>query len=83
VQLEVSKGLVKFKSFNTEEEAKAFKLEGKRLGNVTHVNDKWWVSYSKVGEMVMDAAKETSDYYKMNVTLGMDYVIAKNWAGAH
>ena len=80
----MSRSLVDVEVFETKEEAEAYSVEGKILGDVAEgANGTYTVSYSEVGEWVVEAAKEAGEYYKLAVPLGMDYIVHKNWAGAH
>lgn len=83
-QIEVTKDLVKFKIFNTEEEAKAFKIEGKVLSSVGHAPDgRSYRAYSEVGELASKAVEEASRYYNMNIKLSAGYAVAKRWSDTH
>jgi len=83
-QFELSKSLVKFKMFATEEEAKAFKEEGKVWSDVGHAPDgRYYRAYSIVGELASKAITEAGKYYKLNVELTAGYQIGRNWANCH
>lgn len=84
IQVEVSKSLVKWKAFATKEDAVQFRNESTyALSEVVEKDGRFYIGYSIVGQFISDAAKETSDYYKMNVELKMDYAIGRNWAETH
>lgn len=81
-QLEVTKNLVKFKIFNTEEEAKAFNESywsdvGKAKGG------RFYRAYSISGELASKAVTEAGKYYKLNVELTAGYQIGRNWKECH
>lgn len=83
-QLEVTKDLVTFKKFNSEEEAKAFVCpEGKVWSEVIHNDKGYFLGYSRVGELAALAVKQSGEYYKLNVELSAGYAIGRNWAECH
>lgn len=84
-QLEVSKGLVKFKMFATKEEAQAFKAVQQEVWSDIKDSPKggFYVAYSRPGELASEAVRESGEYYKLNVELTAGYVIGKNWAMCH
>lgn len=82
-QLELSKNLVKFKLFNTEEEAKEFKKENKDWSDISHSEKGYYCAYSLVGVLASESVKEAGEYYKLNVELTAGYIINRSWAGCH
>lgn len=87
-QLEVSKDLVKFKKFSTEEKAEEWKKQyeentGKILSGVIHKGDDYFVAYSIIGETAVKAAIEAGEYYNLNVPLAAEYMVGTNWAETH
>jgi hypothetical protein len=82
-QMEVHKSLIKWKLFETEEEAKAFKAEHPTWSEVGHSDKGYYVGWCKAGELIQEAVRETSEYYKLNVTLAADYILGRNWAECH
>ena len=82
-QLELSKSLVKFKVFKTEEEAKAFRANNLDWSEVAHTDKCWYSAYSLPGVLATQAVKEAGEYYKLNVELTAGYIIHKNWFGCH
>lgn len=82
-QMEVHKSLIKWKLFATEEEAKAFKAEHPTWSEVGHSGKGHYVGWCKAGELIQEAVRETSEYYKLNVTLAADYILGRNWAECH
>lgn len=82
-QLEVSKRLVKWKLFPTEEEAKAFRKVHTDWSEVGHSAKGWYVGYCPVGVMIQEAVKEVSKHFKLNVSLSADYVLGDTWKTTH
>lgn len=82
-QLEVSKKLAKWKVFQTEAEAKQFKLDNPTWSEIGHNNRGWYIGYCKAGELVVKAVLESGRYYKLNVDLAADYIMGINWATCH
>lgn len=81
-QYEVKHGLVKYKKFNTEEDADKFQKE----------NDGWYKFHTEKGifcasSVVVGISKKavdkTSEYYKLNVPLGIDPQFGTNWKTCH
>ena len=83
-QVEVSKDLVKFKMFETEEEANDFHEEGKVWSDVgKSPKGGYYRSHTIVGELAAKAVKEAGDYYNLNVELTAGYQIGRNWKECH
>lgn len=84
-QLEVSKSLVKFKMFATEEEAAEFKSTQDIIWSDIKPSPKggFYVAYSLAGELAAKAVKQAGDYYKLNVDLTAGYMLGYNWADCH
>ncbi|MCK9530395.1 MAG: DNA polymerase [Gammaproteobacteria bacterium] len=84
-QMEVSKSLVKFKMFETEEEAQAFKDEQDVIWSDIKPSPKggWYVAYSLPGELAVKAVTEAGHYYNLNVELTAGYMVERSWAGCH
>lgn len=84
-QLELSKSMVKWKMFDTEDEAKAFKRteEGSKWSDVGHSDKGWYVGYCRAGELAVEAVKEAGEYYKLNVELTAGYILGRNWKECH
>lgn len=82
--MEVSKQLVKFKIFDTKEEAAAFSEEGKIWSDVAPAkNGKYFRGYCRAGELAVESVREAGEYYKLNVPLTAGYVIGLNWKMCH
>lgn len=82
-QMEVSKSLVKWKVFASEEEARAFKAENKGWSEIGHSAKGYFVGQCLPGTTIQEAVSEASHYYKLNVLLSADYILGRNWAECH
>lgn len=84
-QLEVSKSLVKFKTFQTKEEAQTFKDTQKEVWSDIKPNPKggFYVAYCRAGELASEAVREAGEFYKLNVPLTAGYILGRNWADCH
>jgi DNA polymerase I-like protein with 3'-5' exonuclease and polymerase domains len=83
-QYEVRRSAVKFKKFETEEEAKNFvDPEGRKWSDVIHNDKGWFRAYNRAGELAVQAVKMSGEYYKLNVELTAGYMIGTNWATCH
>lgn len=82
-QYEIRRSAVTFKKFSSEEEAKAFKEEGKLWSDVIHNDKGWFRAYNRAGELAVKAVQESGKYYKLNVELTAGYMIGTNWATCH
>lgn len=82
-QTEVSKNLVKFKMFKTEEEAKEFHKANPEWGEVAHTEKGYYCAYSLPGVLAVQSVKEAGQYYNLNVELTAGYIVHKNWFGCH
>jgi hypothetical protein len=81
-QLELSRDLVKFKMFDTKEEADAFnELYWSDTGHAP--DGRYYKAYSVVGELAQKAVKEAGQYYNLNVELTAGYSIGRNWKECH
>jgi len=82
-QLQVCPTLVELKEFDSEEEAREFIIEGKRMSDLSHVGDKVWRGYSPVGAKMSEAIALAAEYYGMRVPFDGDYQIGTNWKECH
>jgi hypothetical protein len=82
-QLELTKGLVKFKMFKTEDEAKEFRKNNPTWGEVSHTDKGYYSAYSLAGVLAVESVVEAGRYYNLNVDLSAGYIIHKNWYGCH
>ena len=84
-QLFVKKENVAFKTFETEEEAKEFvsSWEGSQLSAISQGNT-WYITLpNDISNSIEKAIKETQDLLKLNVPLGYEWIVNKNWYGCH
>lgn len=82
-QFEITPDLVKWKSFATEEDAKAFLKANKTWYGVKEAKGRFFCGYSIVGELAVQAVEEAGRVYKLNVPLGAEYALGKNWRDCH
>lgn len=83
-QLELSKSMVTWKMFETEEEAKAFKANSELVwSDVGHSERGYYVGHCRAGELAVEAVREAGEYYKLNVELTAGYILGRNWAECH
>lgn len=43
----------------------------------------WYIAHSVVGELIKKAVDMTSDRFNLNIPLGADYIVGRNWAECH
>ena len=87
-QLEVSKELVKFKTFIDKDVATEWKKvveseKGVILSDVGHVGDKYYVGHCIPGELAVKSVKMAGEYYNLNVELTAGYMLGTNWKECH
>ncbi|MNG01550.1 hypothetical protein D3C84_845380 [compost metagenome] len=84
-QLEVRQDMVKFKTFETEEQAKEFKNNQEEIWSDIKPSPKggFYVAYCRAGELAAQAVKEAGEYYKLNVELTAGYMLGRNWKDCH
>jgi hypothetical protein len=82
-QMEVHKSLIKWKRFDTEEKAKEFKKANQTWSEIGHSERGYYLGWCEAGELIQKAVRDTSTYYKLNVTLSADYILGRNWAECH
>lgn len=84
-QLIVNPDLVSFKTFDSKEEAKEFVSgwSGEQLSSVSE-GSRWYVALpNPVSTAIDEAIKKTTEELKLNVPLGFEWVVNKNWYGCH
>jgi len=84
-QLFVKKENVKFKTFLNKEEAEDFvnNWEGSQLSAISEGNT-WYVTLpNDISQCIEKAINKTQELLKLNVDLGYEYVVHKNWNGCH
>ena len=98
-QLEVSKELVKIKTFPFEkgnkeskeqakEKAKLFKKQqeektGLRFSDLGHTDSSHYVGYCLAGDLATRAVNLAGEYYKLRVDLTAGYALGRNWGQCH
>lgn len=87
-QLEVHKGLVKWRVGKSKEEMIEIKAQleaetGLQWSDVGHIGDKWYVGYCRAGELAVESVLEAGRYYGLNVDLTAGYMLGKDWASCH
>lgn len=85
VQLYINKDLVKFKTFDTEDDAKSFikNWNGEQLSAVSK-GKAWYVTLPNDVSLAIDKAiNKTEELLKLNVNLGFEYSVSNNWYGCH
>jgi hypothetical protein len=85
-QLTVKQGIIKFKTFNTKEEAKDFHKNWEGEGQLSTIKEgiKWYVALpNDVSLSIEKATKKTEDLLKLNFELSFEYDVHKNWYGCH
>ncbi len=81
--MEVSKGLIEWKVFSDEQEAKTFKKTHEGWSEVGHQGQKFFVGKSIVADLLVEAVNETTAKLKLNIPLGVEYVYGTGWHSCH
>lgn len=84
-QLFVKKDNVTFKTFETKAEAKEFvkSWEGTQLSAISEGNT-WYVTLpNDISLSIEKAIITTQELLKLNVSLGYEWIVHKNWYGCH
>ena len=86
-QLAVNPKLLSFKTFDTEEEAKIFvnenKIENYSISTISHGKKYYVCMPNDVSKAIEDGVKQASELLKLNVPLGIEWVVGKNWSQCH
>ena len=82
-QLSISRDLIKYHCFDTEEDAKACRKQGGHLMSAVGHGKKWYVAESEIAEWIEDAINEVTDMFKLNVPLAFEWNSGRNWAQCH
>lgn len=96
-QLETNKSEVKFKVFpykceESEKQAKVAAEEWKKVveeesdeiwSEPTKSAKAWYVAYCVAGDLVSRAVNETSKHFNLNIPLGAEYIVGRDWAECH
>lgn len=84
-QLAVKQGIIKYEKFKTEEEAKEFVKAwvGKQLSAVSEGNV-WYVALpNDISTAIGTNIDKAVELLKLNVPLGYEWIVSKNWYGCH
>jgi hypothetical protein len=84
-QLAIKKEIAKYKIFNTKDEAKKFTedWQGEQLSAISSGN-KWYITLpNDVSISLTNAVKKTGELLSLNVPLGIEWIVNKNWYGCH
>src|SRR5690606_25457853 len=84
-QLAVKKGVVNYKTFKTEEEAKNFiqNWGGQQLSAITN-GKSWYIALpNDISIALTNAVNKATRELKLNVELGIEWIVNKNWYGCH
>lgn len=84
-QLFTARENVVFKTFETKAEAKQFvkEWEGTQLSAISEGNT-WYVALpNEISLSIEKAITKTQEILKLNVSLGYEWVVHKNWMGCH
>jgi len=84
-QLYVNPALVKYKKFNSKEEAKEFveSWEGEQLSAISE-GKTWYVALpNDVSRSISSAIKRAEKDLKMNISLGFEWIVSNTWYGCH
>jgi hypothetical protein len=84
-QLAVKQGLIKYKIFNTEEEAKDFvkNWEGEQLSAISE-GKFWYVALpNDVSIAIRNGINRAVEILQLNVPLGYEWIVARDWYGCH
>lgn len=82
----IEKSLAIFKTFKTEEEANVFVSAWEGEGQLSAISEgnSWYVCLpNDVSLAIEDSIKNVENLLKLNVNLGYEWIINKNWYGCH
>ena len=82
-QHEISKSLIKWRKFESDDAANDFKALNKHWVGPLHLSGGVFLAYSIVNEIVEEAITLTNNFYKLNVPLGVDPQYGRTWAECH
>jgi DNA polymerase I-like protein with 3'-5' exonuclease and polymerase domains len=81
-QFEISKSLIKWKKFETEDELSAFLRENPEW-SATHSERGFFAGTSIANNILIEAVEKTNKLYKLNVPLGTEAMYGRNWCETH
>lgn len=87
-QLAVRKTFVSFKVFDSEEEAENYQKEFGvtsefKPSSVGHAKKWYFCEPNEISKVIETSINETVEFLKLRVPLGYEWVVHKNWGGAH
>lgn len=82
-QYEVTKNLVKWKSFIDKEQAKQWLKDNPQHVGIVESKGRYFVAQSIVSDIAFNAVQITSEYYKLNVPLAIDPQYGRSWRECH
>lgn len=82
-QYEVTKNLVKWKSFTDKEQAKQWLKDNPQHVGIVESRGKYFVAQSIVSDIAFKAVQITNEYYKLNVPLAIDPQYGRSWCECH
>jgi len=85
-QLALRGGIIKFKTFESEAEAKRFvsKWEGAKLSSINKGNNCWYVVMpNDISNAIRDSIKEAEKLLNLNVSYDFEYAVGSNWGDCH
>ena len=82
-QYEVTKDLIRWKRFETEEAAIEFKKENQLWAGPLHTERGIFLGNSILDEILAEAIIATNTHYKLEVPLGVEAAYGRNWFETH
>ena len=86
IQLFINKKFIKYKDFDTKEEAEEIikKWKGDKLSSISEINGKFRLyANNPVSKAIETAIKKTEKLLNLNVSLGFEWIAGKNWYECH
>ena len=83
VQMEVSKKLIKWKKFESDEAAKEFCTSHEDWVGPLHFDGAIFCANSPMNNICKKAVKLTNEHYKLNIDLAVDPTYGRNWCETH
>ena len=82
-QFEVTKGLVKWKKFESEEDLKEFQKENPTWAGPLHSDKGHFLGNSILDSILLEAIDEASKHFKLKMTLKVEALYGVNWKTTH
>ena len=83
VQMEMSKSLIKWKKFESDELAKQFCDSNEDWIGPLHFDGYVFCAHSIMNNICKEAVKLTNEHYKLNIDLAVDPTYGRNWCETH